>query len=265
MMFGSMFRDFDEDPFFSDMHDMHRRHMQRMQPVFSPSFGFSPFMALEGGRGQDHFDGTGRAHRNYDRQALQPFGMEEPFGMGFGNMFSNMQTMMANMHRNFENMANSPDVHSFSHSSFTSYSSDGNGAPKVYQATSSTRKAPGGVKETRRSVRDSEVGLERMAVGHHLGDRAHVVERSRNSRTGQMEQKQDFTNLDETEADAFNSEWRERTQRYNRHHAVSGRHRQSTPAITSGRENYTSVQRDRSPSRPTGPSKGGRHRSRDHD
>ncbi|XP_038061352.1 myeloid leukemia factor 2-like isoform X2 [Patiria miniata] len=259
-MFGSMYRDFDEDPFFSDtMHDVHRRQMQNMQSMFGQSFGSmmsSPFMALEGGGGgHGHYpDGTGRTHRSYDRQAMQPFGMADPFNMGFGGMFGNMHSMMANMHRNFEDMSNNPNVHSYSHSSYTSYSSDGSGAPKVYQATSSTRNAPGGVKETQRSVRDSEAGLEKLAVGHHLGDRAHVVERSRNRRTGQMEEKQDFNNLDETEADSFNSEWRQHSQHWNRRHTVSSRHRHNPLAITNG-------SRDRSPTRPTGPSTGGRHRS----
>lgn len=258
-MFGSMFRDFDEDPFFRDMQDRQRSQMQSMQSMFNPGFGSmmpSPFMALEdGSMGQQS-----RTHRSRDRQALQPFGMSDPFTMGFGSMFGNMQNMMANMHQNFEQMANNPNVHSYSHSSFTSFSSNGSEAPQVYQATSSTRKAPGGVKETRRSVRDSTAGLEKMAVGHHLDDRAHVMERSRNTRTGDMEEKQDFTNLDETEADSFNNEWRHRAHPYDRHQAVGSRHRHHTPAITNGRHEHGTVRRDRSPARPTGPNPAGRDR-----
>ena len=44
-----------------------------------------------------------------------------------------------------ENMANDPNTYSFSSSSVMSYSSDGHGQPKYFQATKSTKKAPGGV------------------------------------------------------------------------------------------------------------------------
>ncbi len=56
------------------------------------------------------------------------------------------------------------------------------------------------IRETRQSIRDSESGLERLAIGHHIGDRAHIMERSRNRRTGDREERQDFINLDESES-----------------------------------------------------------------
>ena len=34
------------------------------------------------------------------------------------------------------------------------------------------------VKETRRSLYDSESGVKEMAVGHHLDERSHTIERS---------------------------------------------------------------------------------------
>lgn len=49
-------------------------------------------------------------------------------------------------------------------------------------------------------MRDSESGLERLAIGHHIGERAHIMERSRNRRTGDREERQDFINLDESES-----------------------------------------------------------------
>ncbi|GFO18758.1 myeloid leukemia factor [Plakobranchus ocellatus] len=75
----------------------------------------------------------------------------------------------------------------------------GGGAPKVFEATSSVRQIPGGVKETRKAVRDTETGVERVAMGHHINDRAHIIERSRNARTGESNENQDFINLDEGE------------------------------------------------------------------
>lgn len=56
------------------------------------------------------------------------------------------------------------------------------------------------IRETRQSLRDSESGLESLAIGHHIGARAHVVERSQNRRTGDREERQDFINLDESES-----------------------------------------------------------------
>ena len=42
-------------------------------------------------------------------------------------------------------MANDPNTFSYSSSSVMSYSNDGRGEPKYFQATKSTKKAPGGV------------------------------------------------------------------------------------------------------------------------
>lgn len=60
---------------------------------------------------------------------------------------------------------------------------------------------PPQIRETRQSMRDSESGVERLAIGHHIGDRGHIMERSRNRRTGDREERQDFINLDESESE----------------------------------------------------------------
>lgn len=44
---------------------------------------------------------------------------------------------------------------------------------------------------------DSRSGKKKMAVGRHLGDRAHVVQKEMNMRTGQREECEDFVNLEE--------------------------------------------------------------------
>ena len=44
-----------------------------------------------------------------------------------------------------ENMANDPNVHTFSSSTVMSYSNGPDGNPQVYRATKSTRTGPGGV------------------------------------------------------------------------------------------------------------------------
>lgn len=77
------------------------------------------------------------------------------------------------------------------------FSSDGTGQPKVYQASSSVSQAPGGVRETRKMVRDSQSGVEKVEVGHRIGERSHVISKSRNVRTGDTEENHEFENLDE--------------------------------------------------------------------
>lgn len=53
------------------------------------------------------------------------------------------------------------------------------------------------IRETRKAVRDTEVGIEKMAIGRHINDRAHVVTRQRSTRTGDIDENQDYINLDE--------------------------------------------------------------------
>lgn len=55
------------------------------------------------------------------------------------------------------------------------------------------------IKETRRAVRDTDSGLEKMAVGHHIQDRAHVIKKCKNSKTGDEEVNQEFFNMNECE------------------------------------------------------------------
>merc|ERR1712002_773393 len=114
-------------------------------------------------------------------------------------------------------MGGQDGAHSYSHSSVYSYTSDGQGPPKVFQAASEERRGPGGVRETKKAVKDSESGVQRMAVGHHLGERGHVVERSHNLRSGEREEKQDFIGLTEEDGATFNEEWTRATGAGNHH------------------------------------------------
>jgi myeloid leukemia factor 1 len=49
-------------------------------------------------------------------------------------------------------------------------------------------------------MRDSDSGLERMAVGHHIHDRGHVIRKSKNNKTGDEEVNQEFINMNESES-----------------------------------------------------------------
>lgn len=208
-MFNSIFKDFDEDPFFRDPFQAHREHMQHFMRSVSEPFGGSLMPSLTNGR-------------NLDGRLAQPFNsssaltnehrdlMKNPFGM-VDSMISNMRNRM-DMSRDFEN--GNLNGHSFSSSSLMTYSKVGNEPPKVFQASSSTRRAPGGIKETRRAIKDSDSGLEKMAIGHHIQDRGHVMEKKFNNKTGEREFNQDFQNLDEFEAEAFDEEWTQEVSKF---------------------------------------------------
>jgi myeloid leukemia factor 1 len=81
--------------------------------------------------------------------------------------------------------------------SVTSMSSGPDGRPQVYQASKQTACAPGGVRETRKSVMDSRTGTKKLAVGRHIGEQGLVREREENMYTGQREDNQELLNLEE--------------------------------------------------------------------
>ncbi|XP_011879096.1 PREDICTED: myeloid leukemia factor isoform X2 [Vollenhovia emeryi] len=105
-----------------------------------------------------------------------------------------------------------PSCHSFMSQSVMTMSSGPDGRPQVYQETMSTRMAPGGIRETKKTMSDSRTGTRKMAIGHHIGERAHILERERNMH-GDEEERQEFINLEEEEAESFNHEWQTRTRR----------------------------------------------------
>ncbi|XP_039612250.1 myeloid leukemia factor 1 [Polypterus senegalus] len=200
---GSHLRMFEDDPFFADPLRAHSEHVHQMMRSFSDPFGRDPFLSITNGRerGRD-FHGSNVAlrdnHRVFDRR--NPFGQMD-------DMMSNMRSMFTDLHRNTENFSSEPNSHSFTSSSVMTYSKVGDKPAKVFQASSQMRQAPGGIKETRRAVKDSESGIEKMAIGHHIHDRAHIIEQSQNKKTGNREVNQEFVNLDETDAQTFDDEW----------------------------------------------------------
>merc|ERR1719427_1509924 len=93
-----------------------------------------------------------------------------------------------------------------------SYSNDGKSKPKYYQATSTTRTAPGQMKETRKTVRDSSRDLHKMSIGHHLGNRGRIVERRR--LRGEDEEHRNFVGMHgEDEFEQFDNERRNKKER----------------------------------------------------
>jgi hypothetical protein len=41
--------------------------------------------------------------------------------------------------------------------------------------------------------------MKKMAIGHHIGERAHVLEHEQNLQSGEREERQEFINLEEGE------------------------------------------------------------------
>lgn len=157
-------------------------------------------MALMGfGDFNDMFGHVDRMMNNIMRNMFNP--MPDPFGM--------MDTMMPGL-TNIATFPNMAQGGSYFSSSVMHISNDGSGRPQVYQATQSARYGPDGVKETQETVRDSASGLQKMAIGHHINDRGHVMEKSKNWYTGEEEEKDEFINLDEEEGQAFEDEWKTR-------------------------------------------------------
>ncbi|NXM46053.1 MLF1 factor, partial [Gymnorhina tibicen] len=199
------------DPFAA-----HHEHVRQMMRSFSEPFGRDPFPSFPEG-------GERPAGRRAERRAKQDsqvavrggrrVSFRDPFS-AMDRMMSDMRNNMLEMHRKFDDLSIQPDGHSFSSSSMMTYSKTGDEPPKVFQASTQTRTAPGGVKETRKALKDSESGLEKMAIGHHIHDRAHVVRKSKNFKTGDEEVNQEFINLDESEADTFNEEWQKEIMKF---------------------------------------------------
>uniref|UniRef100_A0A8C0ACV2 Myeloid leukemia factor 1 n=1 Tax=Bos mutus grunniens TaxID=30521 RepID=A0A8C0ACV2_BOSMU len=189
-MFGMLSSSFEDDPFFSDSFIAHRESMRQMMRSFSEPFG-RDMLSISDRRGR------ARNRMGYeDEENSLTHTDVSPF-QAMDRMMLNMRNSMQELQRNFGHLSMDPNGHSFSSSSVMTYSKVGDEPPKVFQASTQTRRAPGGIKETRKALRDSDSGLEKMAVGHHLHDRAHVIKKSKNNKTGDEEVNQEFINMNE--------------------------------------------------------------------
>uniref|UniRef100_A0A8P0T6R7 Myeloid leukemia factor 1 n=2 Tax=Canis lupus TaxID=9612 RepID=A0A8P0T6R7_CANLF len=215
-MFGTLSSSFEDDPFFSDSFIAHRESMRQMMRSFSEPFG-RDLLSISDGRRQArnrmrHDDGESSLALLTRPNILQRTDVS-PF-QAMDRMMVNMRNSMHELQRDLGHLSLDPNGHSFSSSSVMTYSKVGDEPPKVFQASTQTRRAPGGIKETRRALRDSDSGLEKMAVGHHLHDRAHVIKKSKNNKTGDEEVNQEFINMNECDAHAFDNEWQNEILKY---------------------------------------------------
>ncbi|XP_008065834.1 myeloid leukemia factor 1 isoform X2 [Carlito syrichta] len=198
---------FEEDPFFAESMIAHGESMRQLMRNFSEPFG-RDLLSISDGRGR----ARNRTGQNDGEDSLTRTGVN-PF-QAVDRMMLNMQNGIQELQRNFGHLSMDPNGHSFCSSSVMTYSKVGNEPPKVFQASTQTRRAPGGIKETRKAMRDSVSGLEKMAVGHHIHDRAHVIKKSKNKKTGDEEVNQEFINMNESDAHAFDDEWQNEILKY---------------------------------------------------
>ncbi|XP_072474730.1 myeloid leukemia factor 1 isoform X1 [Notamacropus eugenii] len=197
-MFGSSRSNFEEDPFFSDSFSSHNENVRQMMKSLAQPFG--QLLSIAGGRAHRDEDDDDDDKVSCSNTDVSPF-------QAMDRMMSNMRHSMQDLQRRFSDMSVDPEGHSFCSSSIMTFSKVGNEPPKVFQASSQTRRAPGGIKETRKSLKDSDSGIEKMAVGHHIYDRAHVIKGLKNNKTGDQELNQEFINMRESDAHDFNDEW----------------------------------------------------------
>jgi len=173
-----------------------------------------------------------------DPFGMNSFGMRRP-GMN-SSPFSMMPMIMNPMA--MQNMSASNNSPGTFMSSIVSFSSNGVNPPQVYEQTHSNRVGPGGVREERRSVRDSRTGLQQMSIGRHINERGHVIERSKNRYTGEEEESNEYVNIEEEEAPQFNQEWSSRmgggssSHHHHHHRHIQAPRREPVLAITAGPE-----------------------------
>lgn len=91
------------------------------------------------------------ANRAMSHNSLMPFGFPP----------------MPNINRLLTGSLDNLGGHVYSSTSVVSMTSGPDGRPQVYRASSSTRTAPGGIKETQSSVCDSVTGTKKLAIGNN--------------------------------------------------------------------------------------------------
>ncbi|VDP06452.1 unnamed protein product [Soboliphyme baturini] len=206
----------DED---NDVHGMMRRQMQDMENIMDRMM-MDPFADMFPGthrlrpRQQMIEDDYGRVvpNRMPQHNQLMPRSAMDDFMMPFGGgLFGGISSMMQQMEGLRENALQNPNAHVYSHSSVVSFQQGPDGRPKYYEKTKSIRKA-GDIAETRDSVRDSERGIEKMAIGHHMGGKSHIIEKERDE-SGRIIENQDFVGLNQNEVEEFDNEFALKTGR----------------------------------------------------
>lgn len=177
--------------------------MNMMNSLFNDPFGMMGQNAVA--------DGNHRPRTHQDDLQMMPFGFPPMPSFNMGRLFTDfVRKSISRFAKQIkgprraitlvlfqDNMGQSGNCHSFTSRSVMTMASGPDGRPQVYQETMSTTTAPGGVKETKKTVCDSRTGVKKMAIGHHIGERAHILEHGQNLHSGEREEHQELINLDE--------------------------------------------------------------------
>lgn len=131
------------------------RSMRQMNNMMNSLFS-DPFGMMEG-YGAPALTAANRASSH---NSLMPFGFPP---------MPNINRLLSGSLDNLGGMGQPGHLgHSYSSTSVVSMSSGPDGRPQMYRASSSTRTAPGGVRETQRTVCDSRTGTKKMAIGKEM-------------------------------------------------------------------------------------------------
>ena len=154
------------------------------------------------------------------------------------NRMNNQLAMFAPHHQQPGNMSmmsfSSMPGQSVSYSSkVMTFSNDGTGKPQVYEQTSSQVCGPGGVRETKETVRDSRTGLQEIKVGRHINDRGHLQAKKRNAFNGDEEEEEEYLNLEEEELPTFNEEYNSKSKDFRQKYQSIAHH--SHPSASANR------------------------------
>ncbi|ESN90155.1 hypothetical protein HELRODRAFT_104401 [Helobdella robusta] len=206
----SMFREFCDDPFFGfSEHDHRRKLISDMEKTQKNRH-------RHGRRGdqQPSIQAPNNHHSGREMSLFDPLEMSGPMSLfNSRSPFSMMDSLLpafGNLHTGFESFSSgSNDVNGFGYSSMkvSSYVNDGSGPPKVFEAVQSTKVAPGGLKETKKAMRDTMVGVEKMSLGRHIMDKGHVITRQKDTNSGDISENRDYIGFAEEEANQFDEEW----------------------------------------------------------
>ncbi|XP_072897077.1 myeloid leukemia factor 1 [Hemitrygon akajei] len=201
-----MFREMEEDPFFSDPFHSHQENLSQLMSSFPIQLDQDLLLNFPDDRVPPQTCPRQQSLTDRNKHSVVASSSADPFR----SMMEKMRKEMIEMQHNIKNTSQHPKDHSSNTSTVMSYSKVGNEPPKVFQASSHVYYVPGGLKETRRAIKDSESGIEKISIGHHIKDRSHVIQKVRNQKTGDEEVNQEFVNLNEDDAHLFDQEWREK-------------------------------------------------------
>ncbi|XP_062900972.1 myeloid leukemia factor 1 [Mobula hypostoma] len=201
-----MFREMEEDPFFSDPFRSHQENLHQLMSSFPIQLDQDLLVNFPDDKVPTQAYPRQQNLKDRKKHSEVASCSADPFK----SMMEQMRKEMIEMQHNIKNTSQYPNDHSLNTSTVMSYSKVGNEPPKVFQASSHVHHVPGGLKETRRAIKDSESGIEKISIGHHIKDRAHVIQKVRNQKTGDEEVNQEFLNLNEDDANMFDQEWREK-------------------------------------------------------